>query len=101
MSKKKSYLDDFKDAAHHGKEVSIILDDMGITITADGWKTELRPDISTIHVSWVEGVMWIESKDGNLKALSCLELFPVNKQQMVALRDYLNYCLLDFKDENA
>ena len=101
MSKKKTYLDDLKDAAHHGKDVMISAGDMTTRITADGWKTDSVPDIGTIHISWVQGVMWIDTKDGNMETLNSLELFPVSKQHMVALRDYLNYCLLDFKDENA
>ena len=96
MSKAKTYLDNMKDTAHSGKEVSISADDMGIIITADKFKTKSLPDVSVINISWVQGVIWIDTKDGNMETLNSLELFPVNKQQMVTLRDYLNFCLLDF-----
>ena len=96
MSKAKTYLDNMKDTAHCGKEVSISADDMGIIITADKFKTKSLPDMSVINISWVQGVIWIDTKDGNMETLNSLELFPVNKQQMVTLRDYLNFCLLDF-----
>ena len=85
MSKPKTYLDNMKDTSHSGKEITIAIEDVS-----------LYPDVCDVNFCWVDGLMFIDTRGNDMEFIHHLELFPVNKQQMIALRDYLNFCLLDF-----
>jgi len=73
------------------KDISICVDDTHPVIGYDGKVNE----IAEINFCWVSGVMMIVTKDGNMDNIHYMEISP-KKQHLTALRDYLNFCLLDF-----